>query len=144
MTLLAQQVMIQEPPSPNLINLAKELVAKYLIPPRLTRNVILTYVVRARRNGTWRYLSKEVKALLTVASKVIKEVKSPILKKVIKEALLTIELMTLRGKALLQGILTTLKNPILKVKEIIRDKTKLLLIGIMQLNNPPIYRYLSS
>ena len=140
MTLLATYLVRQEKPSPATIEVAKEFVAKALIPPRLTRNVLLKYITRAKRNGAWRTLSKEAKALLLVAAKVITEAKSPTLKKALKEALLQIELATVKGKALLYGILIQFRRGTSELTSTLRDLTKTLCIGISYLNNPLTYR----
>lgn len=136
LTLLATYLVRQEKPSPDTIEVAKEFVAKALIPPRLTRNVLLKYVTRAKRNGAWRTLSKEAKALLLTAAKVITEAKSPTLKKALKEALLQIELHTLKGKALLHGAIQILKHAPHALIDLLKRVTEVLCLGIQILNNP--------
>ncbi len=139
MTLLATYLAEQRDPPAAVLSLAKEFVAKALIPPRLTRAVLLKYVTRAKRNGAWRTLTKEAKALLLAATKVITEAKSPTLKKALKEALLQIELATLKGIALLHGAIQILKHALYPLISMLNKVTEVLCLGILIINNPYYY-----
>ena len=124
---------------------AKEILTHILIPEHIDSKLISYYYLRkALRVGAWRSLSREARALLIVASRVsLKTVKSRVLKEVLKSVFLEIELHTLKGKALLYGILTQLRRGVSKLVDILKDVTKLLCLGISYLNNPLAYKVVS-
>ena len=116
-----------------------DVLANVLLSKVIDRGVIERYIRRALRNGSWFKLSKLQRALLKVASRVVKVVKSPTLAEVLKKALLEIELNTLKGKALYYGLLTALSigEPLNKL---LNRLTYVMMLGINYLNNPPLYR----
>ena len=120
---------------------AKELLTLILIPQRINSHIITYYLRKALRVGAWRGLSKEARALLIVASRVgLRMVRSQILREILRRILLEIELHTLKGKALLYGILIQLRRGVSKLVDMLGELTKILCIGISYLNNPPAYR----
>ena len=125
----------------DVMSVARELVKKILIPYEgpIPGYLIRRYTLRALRNGTWRTLRPEQKALLRIAQR-LRVVKSKTLINVLKEVFLQIELKTVRGKALLHGIIIAMKSSIRKLHELLNNIAELLVIGISYLNNPPIYR----
>lgn len=128
-----------EGPGQHVVLKAKELLTKILLPKKVTGNVVDRYVRKALRIGAWRDLKQENRAILIVARK-WGVIKSAILKSILYRIFLEIELHTIRGKALFYGIILTMKSTIYKLHEALRDVQKLLTIGILYLNNPPIYR----
>ena len=118
---------------------ARELLAKMILPKRVTGEIIGKYVRKAIRVGAWRYLKQESRALLIIARR-WRLIKSPTLKSILYKIFLEIELYTLRGKALFYGIILAMKNTIYKLQEALKDYSKLLTIGIFYLNNPLMYR----
>jgi len=124
---------------------ARELVAKLLLPQRITGEVIEKYFRKALRVGAWRALRKEARALILAARNVrIGTVKSPVLATALKQAFLTIELHTLKGKALYYGVIITMKQAPHTLKQALtktkQTLTKILIEGISYLNNPPTLR----
>jgi len=128
-----------EGPGQHVVLKAKELLTKILLPKKVTGNIVDRYVKKALRIGAWRDLKQENRAILIVARK-WGVIKSATLKSILYRIFLEIELHTIRGKALFYGIILTMKSTIYKLHEALRDAQKLLTIGILYLNNPPIYR----
>ena len=122
------------------ISRAKELLAKIVIPKEITSKVIDRYIRKALRSNAWKFLSKESKALLHLARKLVRVVKSPTLKLVLTKIFLEIELHTVKGKALFYGIILSMKKLVSKLQELVENVQALLAIGISYLNNPPTYR----
>ncbi len=118
---------------------ARELLAKMILPKRVTGEVIGKYVRKAIRVGAWKYLKQESRALLILTRR-WRLIKSPTLKSILYRLFLEIELYTLRGKALFYGIILAMKNTIYKLQEVLKDYSKLLTLGIFYLNNPITYR----
>lgn len=143
-TLMAHLVDAMDEAGEPTLSKAKELLTLILIPQRINSHVINYYLRKALRVGAWRSLSREARALLLVASKVkLKTIKSKTLREILKKIFLEIELHTFRGRAFLEGITYLLRRALdktLDVLNLLREKTKILLIGIQQLNNPPILR----
>ena len=128
-----------EGPGQHVVLKAKELLTKILLPRKVTGSVVNRYVRKALRTGAWRSLKQENRAILIVARK-WGVIKSATLKSILYRIFLEIELYTIRGKALFYGIILTMKSTIYKLHETLRDIQKLLTIGILYLNNPPMYR----
>lgn len=118
---------------------AKQLLARIALPKRLDGEAIIKYIRRAHRTGAWRGLSQEARALLT-ALRGWGPIRSPTLKAVLRRILTQIELHTLRGQALYYGIIIAIKNPLYRLGELLKNTTRLLVIGISYLNNPPTLR----
>jgi len=100
----------------------------------------LRYVRRAVRLGIWRRLRPESRALLLVARR-FEVLRSPVVTSIVRRLLLEVEVHTLRGRALLYGALIALRDPFLRLAGVLRDATKLLVLGISYLNNPPLLRF---
>ena len=140
-TLMAHLVDAMDGVSEPVLFRARELLTLILIPQRINSHVINYYLRKALRVGAWRGLSREARALLIVASRVgLKSVRSQILREVLRRIFLEIELHTLKGKALLYGILIQLRRGVSKLVDMLGELTKILCIGISYLNNPPAYR----
>ncbi len=123
----------------DVVERAKRMLAKLVLPKKITREVVLLYIRKAFRTGAWRTLSPEARALL-LASRILTQVRSPILDSLLRRIFVEIELSTFRGKALFTGIILAFKNFASRVREILRDVTKILFLGVSYLNNPPMYR----
>lgn len=120
---------------------ASRFLAKVLIPQPLSPQVLSKYVRKAFRSGAWRVLSPEEKALLIFLSKYWrKEVRSETLTEVLRKVLMKIELTTLKGKAILYGLVEYVRMGFGSLTDAIKNITKLLCLGISYLNNPPMYR----
>jgi len=117
---------------------AKEILAKMIIPKKVTGEVVSRHIRKAIRIGAWRYLQQESRVLLIVARR-WRMIKSPILRSVLYRIFLEIELFTFRGKALFYEIIISMKNSLYKLYELVKAYSKLLTIGILYLNNPPMY-----
>jgi len=124
----------------DLANQAKSLLTKMLLPSRITHKVIQRYIRKALRNGVWRTLSREARALLLLSSRILIEVKSQLLSVILKEIFIEIELHTFRGKALFIGLILTLKKTITQASEVLQNVSKVLYLGISYLNTLTICR----
>ena len=118
-----------------------DVLADVLLPKVIDRGVIERCIRRALRNRSWFKLSKLQRALLKVASRVVKVVKSPTLAEVLKKALLEIELNSLKGRALYFGFLIAMRmgEPL---THLFRRLTYVMMLGINYLSNPPLFRVL--
>ena len=117
----------------------KETLTKILLPKRITQAYLRKYIRKALANKSWHLLTKLERSLLWLTSKIVSTVKSPILKKIIQQILLKIELATTKGKALYYGILILIKK-LRKIEEIVQNLTYTLYTGLSYINNPPTYR----
>jgi hypothetical protein len=121
--------------SPEVVRVVEGLV----LPEVVTGDLVSRFVRRAVRLGIWRRLRPESRALLLVARR-FAVLRSPVVTSAVRRLLLEIEVHTLRGRAILYGVLIALRDPFLRLAGAARDVTKLLAIGISYLSNPPIYR----
>jgi len=121
--------------SPEVVRVVEGLV----LPEVVTGGLVSRFVRRAVRLGIWRRLRPESRALLLVARR-FAVLRSPVVTSAVRRLLLEIEVHTLRGRALLYGVLIAFRDPFLRLAGAARDVTKLLAIGISYLSNPPIYR----
>ena len=117
----------------------KETLTKILLPKQITHPHLRKYIRKALANRSWHILTKLERSLLWLTSKIVPTVKSPVLKKIIQQILLKIELATTKGKALYYGILLSLKKA-RKIEEIVQNLVETLYIGLSYINNPPTYR----
>jgi hypothetical protein len=117
-----------------------EVLNRVALPERITGEVVSRYVRRAVRLGIWRRLRPESRALLLVA-RGFAVLRSPVVTSIVRRLLLEVEVHTLRGRALLYGVLIALRDPFLRLAGVLRDATKLLVLGISYLNNPPLLRF---
>ena len=142
MTIIVQEMSkyLEEVSQEELTLKVKHILMKLLLPKKITGQVVEYYFRKSIRVGAWRYLKRECRALLLVARKWPKEIKSSTLKNILYNIFLQIELYTLKGKALFYGIILALKSTIYKLHEMLKDVSKLLALGIFYLNNPPMYR----
>ena len=116
----------------------KKFLSDVFLPEIIDCSVIKYYVRKAVRLGVWRLLKPESKALMKASTQWRGIIKSRVLKEILKEIFLQIELNTVRGKALLYGIIITLKN---NLRELLTSTKKLICLGISYLSNPPLYRH---
>ncbi len=123
-------------------NILKTAFSELALPETITGEVIGKYVRKAMRTGVWRTLPREAKALLLVASKVIKTVKSHVLYEILRELLIRIELSTLKGKALYYGLIILARKLGSITKALKEGYLALLYTGISYLNNPPMFKIL--
>ena len=117
-----------------------EVLNRVALPERITGEVVSRYVRRAVRLGIWRRLRPESRALLLVARR-FAVLRSPVVTSIVRRLLLEVEVHTLRGRALLYGVLIALRDPFLRLAGVLRDATRLLVLGISYLNNPPLLRF---
>jgi len=117
----------------------KETLTKIILPKKITQTHLRKYIRKALANRSWYLLTRLERSLLWLTSKIVPTVKSPILKKIVQQILLKIELATTRGKALYYGILILLKK-VKKIEETIKNIVETLYIGLSYINNPPTYR----
>jgi hypothetical protein len=117
-----------------------EVLSRVALPERITGEVVSRYVRRAVRLGIWRRLRPESRALLLVARR-FGVLRSPVVTSIVRRLLLEVEVHTLRGRALLYGALIALRDPFLRLAGVLRDATRLLVLGISYLNNPPLLRF---
>lgn len=144
MTLLSQILVEAEEQLLHVHNVARELVSRLLLPKTLTRSILQKYIRKAIQNRSWFKLSQLQRALIYTASKIVEKVKSPILRQLLEEILLTIELATTKGQALYYGTILLTKQAPHLIKQLLTQTkqllAKILFLGINYLNNPPIYR----
>jgi hypothetical protein len=123
-----------------LVNYAKKVLMKLLIPVKISRSVVENFYRKALRTGIWRFLKPEQRALILALRIWGREVRSRKLVEIVRKIFLEIELSTFRGKALLYGIAIAIKNRLGVVKYLSTNTSYILALGIMYLNNPPMYR----
>ncbi|QOR94568.1 hypothetical protein IMZ38_01110 [Thermosphaera chiliense] len=121
------------------LEVARSLVAEHLVPENIDRDVLKRYVRKALRNGAWRRLRRESRALLWAAAKHLHKVKSPVLRDVLRGILLEIELSTLRGRAVFYGALLALRQGLTQV---LGNLKRLITLGVGYLNLPTMWRVL--
>lgn len=117
----------------------KSIISRILLPKRYTGQILRRYVRKALINKSWYTLLRIERLLLWLTSKIVSIVKSPILKRVIDEIVLKIELASLKGKALYYGVLLLIKK-LKRIEEILENIVEVLYTGISYINNPPLYR----
>lgn len=122
--------------SANIDHEVRNILVRLLVPREVTRHDILSYIRKALRTGAWYSLNRAQRSLLWLASRVVNVVRSPVLKKVLKEIFLQIELAGVKGRALYYGLLVMLSRGI-TLKDAARNLSTLLYVGIGYLNNPP-------
>jgi len=123
-------------------SMVKRLLMKILVNKDPDKTFVEYYVARSIRNGTWRMLRAEARALLLAIRFWRGSLRSRVLKEVLKEIFLEIELLTLRGKALFYGLLILLRKSVGGLRNILSLKSlgEILVIGLSYINNPPLYR----
>ena len=129
----------------SVVGVAKEFVARVLLPERITRGVIESFYRKALRYRIWHRLDTFERALIYALRTFPKPIKSPVLTSIVRRILLEIELQTTQGKALFYGALLALKRLQIGVLDLVKKAAKefyhvLLYLGISYLNDPPMYR----
>ena len=125
----------------SLLENAKRLAQKILLPHKITGTLINKYIRKAMQQRIWNRLPKETRILLVLARRLTR-IKSPFMKQVIKNILLTIEQHTTRGKAIIYGIILYIRKTG-QITSILKTKIHTILyLGITYLNNPPNLRVL--
>ncbi|KSW10765.1 hypothetical protein CF15_08265 [Pyrodictium occultum] len=130
---------LDQGPGSRALEKAREAVARILLPERITGPLIQKYIRKAILNHTWHALPPETRALMLLARR-LPRIKSPTLASILKQAFLRIELATTRGQALLYGALIAMKKAAQDLHRLLHNASKLLILGLSYLNNPPIYR----
>lgn len=115
---------------------AENLLAKMILPKRITGNVVIKYVRKAIQVRAW-YRLRRIDKLILLLTRRLPLIKSPVLRSILYKIFLQIELCTVRGKALFYGIIIAMKN---MLDNILNNASRLLTIGLFYLNNPTIYR----
>ena len=118
--------------SSEVISRAKLILSRILF-KTLTSTLITSYIRRALRLKIWFKLPPESRALLLALIKTVNRVKSQVLHQIVSRILIEIEIATLRGKALLLGVIHSLRQG---VQQVVNDIKKLLVIGLQLLNHP--------
>jgi len=117
-----------------------DLLDGVVLPGKVTGGLVSRFVRRAARLGIWRRLRPESRALL-LAARCFSVFRSPVAVSALRRAMLEVELLMLRGRALLFGALVSLRDPYLRLSGVFGDVAKPLAIGISRLSNPLAYRY---
>ena len=117
---------------------ARSVVAEYLLPGLITRDVVQHYVRKALRVGAWGRLRRESRALL-LAVRFLPIIKSPVLNSILRGVFLDIELYTVRGRAVFYGVLVALRQGLLSA---LGNLKRLTTLGISYLNLPLTWRVL--
>lgn len=120
------------------VELARRLVVEYLLPGEINRDVVEHYVRKALRSNAWTRLKRESRALL-LATRSLKTIKSRVLRGILEEIFLEIELSTLRGRAVFYGVLLALRQGLI---HILGDIKRIITLGVGYLNLPLPWRIL--
>ncbi len=123
----------------HVIEKAKSIVADIILPKQVNRTTIEKYIRKAIQHHTWYSLPRETKLLLLLTRR-LPRIKSQTLIRILKEIFLKIELATIRGKALLYGVIIVMQNTLQNIKQLLKNTKRLLTLGIFYINNPIHYR----
>ncbi len=118
------------------LRLAEDILAPAGPIPRKTIRGLLG---RALRNGAWKTLPRETRALLLAAARSpVRVYRSPRLLALLRRAWLLVELATMRGKAVVAALTHLLARGVAQglYSLLRRGLDKLIAIGIQVLNNP--------
>jgi len=107
-------------------------------PGVIDKAIIERYIRKAVRTGAWRSLSYESRSLL-LASRFLPRIKSVVLKNIILDIMASIDLYTIRGKAVFYGVLIALKQGLASV---LSNLKRIITLGIAYLNLPDLWRTL--
>lgn len=132
MTYLEMLVSISSEVKEDVKQRAKKVLKDYLLPKEITGELIERYMRRARRNGAWRSLSPQAKALLLIARR-WERFFSPFMNEVIGMILMDIYMFTFKGKALFYGILISISRGVGKIK---MSLDRIFYMGCSYLNSP--------
>ncbi|MBE9391223.1 hypothetical protein IOK49_03925 [Fervidicoccus fontis] len=121
------------------IEKAKSLLSEILLSVRITGADIEKYIRKAIRYNVWRLLPDERRIFLILARRK-RSFTSKLISEAIRSSLIEIESLTLRGKALIHGIILKFKEMIFGIgkKEVEREKDIILALGISHLNAPSL------
>lgn len=110
----------------------------------LPRAAVARLLARARRNGAWAHMPRELRGLLLAAASARARVyRSPLLLAALRRAWLMVELATARGKAVVAALAHLLhRGPGLLARLLRRGLDALLALGIQLLNHPLLARLL--
>ena len=133
--------LLGEGPGQRVVEEARRLTAKIILPQRITGSLINKYFRKALQTGAWRSLAPQARALIYLARRWRGVFKSKLITSVLREILLDIELFSTGGKAIFYGVLLALKKGIESLGGFLLSKTRLLFMGLQYLNNPLIYRF---
>ena len=118
---------------------AKELASTLLLPQRITGTLIARYIRKAIQTRAWHHLPRVSRALLYLARR-LTVAKSPVLVEILRRILMEIELYTIRGQAILYGIIIAMKKAPSLLKNLTENRGIILYLGISYINNPPYLR----
>ena len=121
-----------------LVDLALNKVKECIRISRLTSSLIVKFIRKALNTGVWYKLPLVSRALL-LAVKRLPVVKSPVLRNVLLDIMVKIELFTLRGKAVFYGVLVAVRSGFL---EDLSSVKRLITLGVSYLNLPELWRIL--
>ena len=109
----------------------------------IPRKAVRGLLGRALRNGAWRTLPRETRALLLATARApVRVYRSPALLALLRRAWLLVELATMRGKAVVAALAHLLTGGAAQGLHMLlrRGLDKLIAIGIQVLNNPWLQR----
>ncbi len=117
-------------------------MAKTLLTPSgpLPRTTVQHLLRRALRNGAWRALTQNQRALLIAAAQaIVKTYRSPLLLEQLRSIWLAVELATARGKAVVAALTHLLAKGATQLREHLRRSIdSLIALGLQVLNNPQL------
>ncbi|WP_440059988.1 hypothetical protein ACSU1N_02205 [Thermogladius sp. 4427co] len=140
MTIIVSALASQAHSTPvrDLVSKARRFIARVLLPRHVDRFVVEKYVRKAIRTAAWRSLRVESRALLLALRRFQGVVKSMVLKSILYDIFVEIELSTLRGRALFYGFIQAIRNGL---EQVLGDLKRVLTLGIFYLNTPTHYRF---
>ena len=120
-------------------------LAEWVLAPAgpVPRSAVRGLLGRALRNGAWRTLPRETRALLLAAAHApVRVYRSPGLLALLRRAWLLVELATMRGKAVVAALAHLLARGVAQgpYSLLRRGLDKLIAIGVQVLNNPWLQR----
>ena len=120
-------------------------LAEHVLAPAgpIPRKAVRGLLGRALRNGAWKTLPRETRALLLATAQApVRVYRSPALLALLRRAWLLVELATMRGKAVVAALAHLLtRGTAHRLHSLLRrGLDKLIAIGIQVLNNPWLQR----
>lgn len=123
--------------------MVKHVFKKLILPKEITKSIVQKYIRRAIHNKSWFMLPRERRALLkALILAQITVVKNSKLKSLILEAIEFIEKHSVKGKAILYGLIIVFNRFKTRVEPWFLKLETLLYLGINYLSNPSLFRYL--
>jgi len=115
-------------------------LAERLLAPAgpISRPALRSLLARARRNGAWPRLPREIRALLVAAAQApVRVYRSPLILPLLHRTWLAVELATARGRAVVAALAHILsRGPRLLAGILARGLDTLIALGIQLLNHP--------